>query len=110
MEKELWEILVPKNKNNGDSFRMPHHWKWDEYVKNISGGLTIMRVAKGEWLSRTEGWFKDYVIPVRIICTLEEINDIIDFTIKHYNQEAVMAYKVSEHVIIKHKEKEHEIL
>lgn len=42
------------------------------------------------------------MIPVRIACSREEIDKIIDITIKHYNQLAVMAYKVSDEVIIKY--------
>ena len=43
------------------------------------------------------------MIPVRIACSEEEINKIIDITMVHYDQLAVMAYIISEKVIIKHK-------
>lgn len=44
------------------------------------------------------------MIPVRIIASREEIDQIVDFTIDYYEQQAVLAYKVSDEVILKHKE------
>ena len=43
------------------------------------------------------------MIPCRIICTKEQIIKIIDFTIQHYDQEAVLAFKISDDVIMRHK-------
>jgi hypothetical protein len=43
------------------------------------------------------------MIPCRIICTKEQINKIVDFTLVHYDQEAILAYKISSVVILKHK-------
>lgn len=40
------------------------------------------------------------MIPVRIACNEEQIRDIISFTLKHYKQIAVMAYKLSDKVLI----------
>jgi len=100
----MWEILVP-SRRSGQSvvFSYEHHKKWDDYVKKISGGLTIMRTAKGEWFS-SGAYQKEEMIPCRIICNENEINKIIDFTIEHYNQEAVLAYKIASNVILKYKE------
>jgi hypothetical protein len=100
--KKLYEILVPAS-NNTDKFSYEHHKKWDEFVMKLSGGITIMRAGKGEWISPEGDLYKDRIIPCRIACTEEEIDKIIDFTIEHYSQEAVMAYCISEEVIIKHK-------
>jgi len=44
-----------------------------------------------------------FSLRVRIIATREEIEAIIDFTIPYYEQEAVLAYKVAEEVILKNK-------
>lgn len=100
---EMWEILVPAS-NKLQEFTYEHHKAWDEFVIKISGGITIMKTAKGEWISPNNVRFKDRMIPVRIKCKTEDIDEIIDFTIKHYNQEAVLAYKISEEVILKHKD------
>jgi len=69
-------------------------------VKNISGGITIMRTAKGEWESPTGEQYMDRVIPVRMLCTVPQIKKIIDFTKKYYEQEVIMAYKVSNEIIM----------
>jgi hypothetical protein len=42
------------------------------------------------------------MIPCRIACSWEELSVIIDFTIEHYKQEAVLAYKISDDVILRH--------
>lgn len=67
----------------------------------ISGGLTIMPVAKGQWVYK-ENLFEERMIPVRIIATRKQIEDIIDMTMKYYEQLAVLAYKVSDEVILRH--------
>ena len=72
-------------------------------MKKISGGITIMKTAKGEWVSPNGKLYADRIIPCRVICTKRQINKIVDFTIKHYKQEAVLAYRISTKVILKHK-------
>lgn len=99
----MWEILVPNYDNNGTKYPIQHHWDWDSFVKRLCGGLTIHKTAKGEWVSPDGKIFKDKMIPVRILCTEQEIETIIDFTIDHYDQEAVLAYEVSSHVKLKYK-------
>lgn len=108
MKKELWEILVPvsHNKDKNLRFSYEHHKEWDAFVKGISGGVTIMKTAKGEWLSPNGILHIDRMIPCRIVCNEEQISDIIDFTIDHYKQEAVLAYKISNNVILRHKTSE----
>ena len=43
------------------------------------------------------------MIPVRIVATREEINRIVDLTLTYYDQEAVLCYKLSDEVILKHR-------
>lgn len=101
--KQLWEILVPASYGK-TRFTMEHHWAWDAFVEELTGGLTVMRAAKGTWISPEGDKYLDRIIPVRIaVDNSETLQKIIDFTITHYKQEAVMAYMISEHVIIKHK-------
>ena len=100
--KQMWEILVPGSRGDRN-ISYDHHKAWDEKIKEIAGGLTVLKTAKGEWISPSGKLHKDRMIPVRISCTRKEIEEIIDITLTHYNEEAVMAYKISEEVIIKHK-------
>jgi len=99
---ELWEVLVPRAFNDGTEIPLSHHHVWDERVRNISGGLTILKSAKGFWQSPSGEIFQESMIPVRVACTEAQIREIVDFTIGHYQQKAVMAYRVSDYVIIKH--------
>jgi hypothetical protein len=95
MSVKMWEILVPAWSNTGNIFTVAHHNVWDDKVLEIVGGLSLMPTIKGKW----EGC-KDKMIPVRIACSRFELEQILDFTMLHYNQEAVMACKVYDEVII----------
>lgn len=98
--KELWEILVPtKMGDNLKPIRTKHHKNWDKFVREISGGLTILSPAKGQWLFNNS-LYEERVIPVKVACTRLQLDKILDFTIKHYRQKAVMAYRISNDVII----------
>ena len=99
----MWEILVPTVSNEGKPFRTRYHRVWDERVKEVSGGLTILTPTKGKWVSPCGKEFHERMIPVRIICTREEIEMIINFTMFYYDQEAILAYKISDEVILKHR-------
>jgi len=111
--KSMWEILVPTER------RVPHvskegavkkfyttrfHRVWDEKVRAISGGLTILTPAKGQWISPDGVLFSERMIPVRIICTQDEIVTIIDMTMDYYDQLAVLCYRVSDLVIMRTRE------
>ncbi|MBS3147258.1 hypothetical protein J4219_00065 [Candidatus Woesearchaeota archaeon] len=104
MIKTLWEILVPKCDNFGKEYDLEHHHKWDEHVRNLAGGLTILKSAKGQWISPDGQLFSEPMIPVRIYCDEISIDTILDYTILHYEQKAVMAYEVSRNVKLKHKQ------
>lgn len=107
--KFLWEILIPCQmvNVNGDTrpVRTKHHRVWDAKVREISGGLTILRPAIGHWVSPQSELFVERMIPVRVFCTKEQIERISDWTAKHYNQLAVMFYAVSSEITIKHYDK-----
>ena len=104
MSDKLYEILVPTI--YGDTMkpiRTKHHKKWDERIKKLSGGLTILTPGKGIWVH--EG--KDYVervIPVRIMCTDKVMKKIVNITLQHYRQKAVMYYVISNECFIVHAE------
>lgn len=106
--KQLWEILVPTIDNDGEPFRTRYHRVWDAKVREISGGLTIMPVAKGQWINPEDNkLFAERMIPVRMLCTRAEMEQIVDMTIVYYRQEAVLAYVVSNEVILKNKTAPH---
>lgn len=101
---KLYEILVPCQRNDGTPIRTRHHRAWDEQIRRITGGLTILKPAIGQWVSPDGELFKDRMIPVRIACTSEQIDEVIRRTLNHYPDEAaVMAYIISEEVRIVHR-------
>jgi hypothetical protein len=101
--KGMWEILVPTiRRKDGKPYTTRYHKVWDKKVKEISGGLTILTPAKGKWISPDGTLFVERMIPVRIIATRDEIDKIIDMTIKYYDQLAVLCYKISDEVIMKY--------
>lgn len=102
--KDLWEILVPTIRNNGNPYRLRYHKVWDKKVREISGGLTVMNPVKGQWISSDDELFVERMIPVRIIATKEEIDKIVDMTMLYYDQLAILAYKVGTDVILRERE------
>lgn len=103
---ELWEILVPTTKNDGTPNRVRFHRVWDKQVRDITGGLTIMPVAKGQWVNPEDGQlFVERMIPVRFTVTDEEmLKKVIAVTLKHYSDQiAVMCYRISEKAIIQYR-------
>lgn len=123
----LYEILVPTKMfpANGSgvvdwggelvSASTAHHRVWDNFVRSISGWLTILSPAKGQWFmnypTQSIGKMKEgelieeKVIPVRIACSPDQMTKIADFTAKHYRQAEVMYYAVSNNIVF-HKNKE----
>lgn len=105
--KGMWEILVPTERRTepGKYYRTRYHRVWDAKVREITGGLTIMSPALGQWVNPSTGeLFKERMIPVRIVATREEIELIIYLTLKYYDQLAVLCYRISDEVIVKFKD------
>ena len=101
MKRNMWEILVPTIRNDGTPIKTKYHKGWDEKVKSISGGLTILTPTKGKWVAPCGTEFVERMIPVRVIATRKEIESIIDMTMEYYDQLAILAYKISNEVILK---------
>lgn len=98
----LWEILVPCNWNDGRPIRTRHHRAWDTRVRKVIGGMTILPPGKGQWIDpATEQLYRDRVIPVRLMATEAQMQEIADITLQHYAQLAVMYFKVSDQAIIR---------
>ena len=98
---KLWEILVPTVRNDGKPFRLRFHKVWDGKVYALTGGLTIIHPTKGIWMNPAGRQFVERMIPVRVMCTDEQIDRIVDMTAEYYKQEAIMFYCVSQEVQIK---------
>ncbi len=92
----LYEILIPTK--YGDTLkpiRTRHHKSWDAYVRKITGGLTILTPARGQWVNKGTT-YEEKIIPVRIACdTPSQMKKIALFTKQHYRQKAVMYYLLS---------------
>jgi len=101
--KDLWEILIPQTDNKKKKYSVKYHQVWDKKVREIAGGITILRTAKGQWINPEKKLFVEEMIPVRVYCSSSEIDKIIDFTLIYYDQEAVMAYKISSEVKLKYR-------
>lgn len=99
----LWEILVPTVHNNGTPFRLQKdHKPWDKKVRDISGGLTIMKPAVGEWVDpHTGDIYRDRTIPVRFVATRTQMLDIVDMTCIHYEQLAILCYRIADEVVFR---------
>ena len=100
---DLWEILVPAEDNKGYHIEKQYHQQWDAKVRAITGGLTIMPVSKGQWLDPDNVLFREHMIPVRFACSAANIQKIVDITMDHYDQKAVMAYRISSQCLIKYR-------
>ena len=98
---KLFEILVPCQTNQGKPIRTRQHREWDRRVRRITGGLTVLSPAKGQWVSPSGELFAERMIPVRIAATYIQMEQISDMTAKFYEQEAVMFYELSSNVTIK---------
>jgi hypothetical protein len=105
--KGMWEILVPTERRlePGKFYTTRYHRVWDSKVRVVTGGLTVMSPARGQWINPSTGeLFKERMIPVRVMATREEIEKVVDLTLKYYDQLAVLCYKISDEVILKFKE------
>lgn len=102
-ERHVWEILVPANWNTGAKIDAAYHQKWDARVREISGGLTIFRAVKGQWVYGAETMFEE-VIPCRVLASRAEMDAIVAITLEHYHdQHSVLAYRLSSEILLKHR-------
>ncbi len=103
----MWEILVPTVRRKDDKpIKTRYHRVWDEKVRAISGGLTILPPAKGQWVaphgSEDEGkLFSERMIPVRFLATVDQMEEIVDMTTIYYDQLATLCYMVSSTVVMR---------
>lgn len=97
----LWEILVPTASNAGRPFTTRQHRQWDAHIKNVAGGMTLIQPVRGSWIEPTSGEeFTERMIPVRIMCTREQIINICKETARFYDQHAVLATLVASETVL----------
>lgn len=95
---KMFTILVPTERRvDGKPIRTRYHRVWDEKVRAISGGLTIMQPVKGQWVHGSE-IFLERMIPVMFIATEEEKDKVVEMTAKYYDQIAVLCWEISNNV------------
>jgi hypothetical protein len=102
MDQELWEILLPTTDAvTGLHIQKSYHQVWDDKIRALTGGLTIHAVAQGQWVNKEDGnkLNRELMIPVRIACTRDQVNEILKITKEYYKQIQVMAFKISNEVI-----------
>ncbi len=97
---KMWEIMVPTHRNDGEEFSVDHHQAWDARVLRISPGMTLFKRAQGIWINAAGKRYREGMIPVQVACTREQIAAIIQLTLTHYDQEAVIAKKISDEVLL----------
>jgi hypothetical protein len=100
-ETPLWEILVPTVSNSDRPFSVRHHRQWDQMVARIAGGMTLVLPVRGTWIEPTTGAdFTERMIPVRIMCSREQIVEICKETARFYDQLAVFASLVATETVM----------
>lgn len=104
MERQLWQILVPYQTNDGKKVDLEHHRQWDARVRAIAGGLTILSPMQGQWLF-DEKLYEEKIVPVLVVATRSEVEKIVDMTLEHYaDQECILAFRLSNEVLTKYRE------
>lgn len=96
---ELYEILVPAWDKNSEEIPLEHHKEWDSKVIALTGGLTVLHSISGKWINDGSP-IHEKMIPIRIACDFRTIHQIIKMTAEHYDQIAVIGYKISDMVFI----------
>lgn len=101
-ETFMWEILVPtERRSDGAPIRTRFHRVWDSKVREISGGLTIMKPANGQWVCPEGNLYRERMIPVRFLATREQMSRIADMTAVYYDQLAILCYRVGSDVVMR---------
>lgn len=98
----LWEILVPTVRKTGRPYRTRYHRVWDSKIREVSKGLTITEPTKGQWVSPSGKVVAERMIPVRFMATRAHMDEIVDLTLKYYEQDCVMCYRLSDEVILRY--------
>ena len=94
----LWQILVPTTRKNGKPIRTRFHRIFDAKVRSLSGGLTIVQPTKGQWVSPEGRLLDERMIPVQFMATRAQKDEVVQFALKHYEQDCLMVVLISSEV------------
>ena len=97
---EMWCVLVPLNNNDGEVFPIEKHHEWDKFIADNCGGLTLLPSLVGKF-GVDKDIIEDKVKPVMVACTRAQIIGVLDYTRRFYDQKGVLAYKISDDVLIR---------
>ena len=107
MKEKLWEILVPteigvRGTSSFDTVAPAYHRRWDAKVREIVGnGMTIMHPTfRGDWVTDSGEIVSETMIPVRLIASYAQIKEVAEMTARHYRQDTVMYYLLSDYVVM----------
>lgn len=98
--KFMFMVFVPRESRKGVPFTVAHHQKWDKFVYDLSGGITILKSALGKWVNPNAKLEAEKMIPVMVGCTKAQMENIADFTVKHYDQVAVSYVKMGKFFLV----------
>lgn len=100
----LWEIFIPKNNNKNTIFQVSHHREWN---KKITNETDVILLSSSTTPTKTldpplgQSFFSEEMILIRVCCTKEEFDKILNITIEHYDRKEIIAFKLSENMLIK---------
>jgi len=105
-KKCLWEIFIPKNNNRETIYEVSHHREWNKKVTTETDVILLSSDPHKKKSCPTigESFFSEEMILLRVCCTPEEFDKILDITVQHYDRPEIIAFKLSENMIVKKRE------
>ena len=97
--KNLYEILIPVADNDGHTFSNSYRKIFVDILIKETGGLSVLPTVKGFWIDKGIT-YADENTPLRVICTGEDIERFAYIAKEHFNQLAILYYKISDDVVI----------
>lgn len=97
---KLWEILIPKNDNEGYGFEPSVFNEFEQFVIDTVGGYTYLDTpAKAGVYKMDDGSIAtDYLITLQIAAMPAAAKQIARAAARIFKQETVMIYVVSDYV------------
>jgi hypothetical protein len=96
LPRQLWAIVVPLCYNDGSPIPRTITQQFEVAIRQVSGGLTRINNTTGIW-----GEQKEMGSVWQFISTPQEVGRLIALAKILFVQHAIMAYKVSDRVIIR---------
>lgn len=97
--QDVFQVLVPVADNWGALFGREKHDLFYDFVRERTGGVTILPEVKGQWRDpRTGKLFLESMIPVNIATSAEVFEDIARHAAAFYEQNCIFTCKVGTHV------------